>query len=190
MSTIRRVTATFSMLLKDLVPSVKGTRKAPSEDVVWQFKHHGGGHDLHIALQGTKLELGWGGNVHKVTVVDDVMPYVNQWMDFRFDVLWKSDDTGTFTFDMKLPGESEYGHTVSKTGVQTYVTSSPDGTPWTGNGSIQYGVYRNGASSAAGDTKTLVVLHDDVTVSAVAGVPEPTSTPVPTPALPTSGSSS
>lgn len=164
---------TFSMLFKDLVPSVKGTRRAPSEDVVWQFKHHGGGHDLHLSLQGKQLKLGWGGNVYKTVVIDDVMPYVNQWMDFRFDILWKSDNTGYFTFEMKLPGEPNFGHTVTKTGLQTYVTASPDGTPWTGIGSVQYGVYRNGASSAAGDTKTLIVYHDEVTSRLLQAGPTP-----------------
>lgn len=153
----------FSMLLKDLVPSVKGTRDAPAEDVVWQFKHHGGGHDLHLALVGKNLVLGWGGNVYKQVIVDDVMPLVNRWMDFRFDVLWKSDNTGRFTFDMKLPGECRFGHTVGKKDLQTYVTASPDGTPWTGTGSIQYGVYRHSANSSAGDTKTLIVYHDEIT---------------------------
>jgi hypothetical protein len=155
----------FSMLIKDLVPSVKGTRDAPAEDVVWQFKHHGGGHDLHLAIIGTNLVLGWGGNVYKQVIIDDVMPYVNQWMDFQFDVLWKSDNTGYFKLDMKLPGESEFGHTVTKKDLQTYVTASPDGTPWTGTGSIQYGVYRHSANSTAGDTKTLIVYHDEVTAT-------------------------
>jgi hypothetical protein len=158
-------TYAFSMLLKDLVPSVKGTRSAPSEDVVWQFKHHGGGHDIHLALQGTQLILGWGGNVFKQVVIADVTPYVNQWMDFRFDILWKSDKTGYFIFDMKLPGEPAFGHIVAMNGLQTYVTASPDGTPWTGTGSVQYGVYRNGANFAAGDTKTLIVYHDEVTAT-------------------------
>ena len=156
---------TFSMLLKDLVPSEKGARKAPSEDVVWQFKHHGGGHDIHLSLQGKQLKLGWGGNVYKTVVIDNVMPYVNQWMDFRFDILWKNDNTGYFTFNMKLPGETALGHTVAMKALQTYVTASPDGTPWTGIGSVQYGAYRNGASSAAGDTKTLIVYHDEVTAT-------------------------
>ncbi|KFY73444.1 hypothetical protein V499_06500 [Pseudogymnoascus sp. VKM F-103] len=163
----------FSMLFKDLVPSVKGTRDAPAEDVVWQFKHHGGGHDLHLALIGTNLVLGWGGNVYKQVIIDDVMPYVNQWMDFRFDILWKSDNTGYFTFDMKLPRERKLGHrlghrlghTVAMKNLQTYVTASPDGTPWTGTGSIQYGVYRHSANSTAGDTKTLIVYHDEVTAT-------------------------
>jgi len=153
---------TFSMQLKDLVPSVKGTRKAPSEDVVWQFKHHGGGHDLHLALRGTQLVLGWGGNVHKRVVTDNVMPYVNQWMDLRFDIHWSGSSTGSFIFEMKLPGETEYGHRVEMKDIQTYVTASSDGTPWTGTGSIQYGVYRNGARSADGDTKTLIVYHDEI----------------------------
>lgn len=163
---------TFSMMLDPgFMPSVKGARNNPSEDVVWQFKHHGGGHDLHLGLQGTKLRLGWGGNVNKLTLIDDVTPYLaGRWMDFRFDVLWKSDNTGAFTFDYKLPGETEFGHAVTRAGIQTYVTSSPDGTPWTGNGSIQYGVYRNAADSAAGDTKTLIVYHDEVSIVAV---PEP-----------------
>ncbi|CAI7634050.1 unnamed protein product [Penicillium pancosmium] len=153
----------FSMLLKDLVPSVKGTRDAPAEDVVWQFKHHGGGHDLHLALVGTNLVLGWGGNVYKQVIIDNVMPYVNKWMDFRFDVLWRSNNTGRFTLDMRLPGERKFGHTVAKKDLQTYVTASPDGTPWTGTGSIQYGVYRHSANSTAGDTKTLIVYHDEIT---------------------------
>ncbi|KFY79087.1 hypothetical protein V499_01876 [Pseudogymnoascus sp. VKM F-103] len=163
----------FSMLFKDLVPSVKGTRDAPAEDVVWQFKHHGGGHDLHLALIGKNLALGWGGNVYKQVVINDVMPYVNQWMDFRFDVLWKSDKTGQFTFDMKLPGECRFGHTVTKKNLQTYVTASPDGTPWTGNGSIQYGVYRHSANSTAGDAKTLIVYHDEITAINFNNKPDP-----------------
>lgn len=165
----------FSMLLKDLVPSAKGTRDAPAEDVVWQFKHHGGGHDLHLALVGTNLVLGWGGNVYKQVIIDDVMPYVNQWMDFRFDVLWKSDNTGSFTLDMTLPGECRFGHTVAMKDLQTYVTASPDGTPWTGTGSIQYGVYRHSANATAGDTKTLIVYHDEVTATNFNATP--TSTP-------------
>ncbi|KAJ6786627.1 hypothetical protein PWT90_03716 [Aphanocladium album] len=155
----------FSMLLKDLIPSVKGTRDEPAEDVVWQFKHHGGGHDLHLALVGTNLVLGWGGNVYKQVIIDDVMPHVNKWMDFRFNVLWKSDKTGHFTLDMKLPGECKFEHTVVKKDLQTYVTASPDGTPWPGTGSIQYGVYRHSANSTAGDTKTLIVYHDEVTAT-------------------------
>ncbi|KAJ4157917.1 uncharacterized protein LMH87_008473 [Akanthomyces muscarius] len=154
---------TFSMLLKDLEPSVKGDRPEPAEDVVWQFKHHGGGHDLHLALVGKNLKLGWGGNVYKETIIEDVTPHVNKWMDFRFNVLWKSDETGNFTLDFKLPGECKWGHTVTKNDLQTYVTASPDGTPWTGTGSIQYGVYRHSANSSAGDTKTLIVYHDEVT---------------------------
>lgn len=152
----------FSMLFKDLVPSVKGSRPEPAEDVVWQFKHHGGGHDLHLALVGTNLVLGWGGNVYKQVIVDNVMPHVNKWMDFRFEVLWKSDKTGFFSMEMKLPGDNGWGHTIRKKDLQTYVTASPDGTPWTGTGSIQYGVYRHSANSSAGDTKTLIVYHDQV----------------------------
>ena len=155
----------FSMLLKDFVPSVKGIRDEPAEDVVWQFKHHGGGHDLHLALVGTNLKFGWGGNVYKQVVIEDVMPFVNQWMDFRFEVLWKSDETGPFCFEMKLPGECRSGHTVVKKDIQTQVTASPDGTPRTDTGSIQYGVHRHSANSTAGDTKTLIVYHDEVTAT-------------------------
>lgn len=68
---------TFSLLLKDLVPSVKGTRSGPSEDVLWQFKRSGAGHDFHIGLWGDKLRLGWSGNEQKLVVVDNMMPYVN-----------------------------------------------------------------------------------------------------------------
>ncbi|KFX90945.1 hypothetical protein O988_07972 [Pseudogymnoascus sp. VKM F-3808] len=153
----------FSMQFPDLVPSVKGDRPAPKEDVVWQFKHYDGGHDIHIALVGVNLVLGWGGNVYKQVIIDDVMPYVNKWMDFHFEVLWKDDETGWFTLEMKLPGERRLGHKVEKKDIQTFVTASPDGTKWGGHGMIQYGVYRNSANSTAGDTKTLIVWHDEVT---------------------------
>ncbi len=155
----------FSMQFPDLIPSVKGDRPAPMEDVVWQFKHFDGGHDIHLALVGVNLVLGWGGNVYKQVIIDDVMPYVNKWMDFHFDVYWKDDMTGWFTLDMKLPGRhgKHTKHTIKKKNIQTFVTASPDGTKWGGHGMIQYGVYRHSANSTAGDTKTLIVWHDEVT---------------------------
>lgn len=154
---------TFSMQFPDLVPSVKGNRKAPMEDVVWQFKHYNGGHDIHIALVGVELVLGWGGNVYKEVIIDDIMPYVNKWMDFRFRVHWAIATTGSFTLEMKLPGDRGWGHRIEKKDIQTFVTASPDGTLWGDHGMIQYGVYRHSANSTAGDTKTLVVWHDEVT---------------------------
>lgn len=76
---------------------------------------------------------------------------------------------------MKLPGETDYGHAVTRTCIQTYKTIDNNGLVWDGRGSIQYGVYRNGANLAAGDTETLIVYHDDVTITKLASVPEPSA---------------
>ena len=133
------------------------------ENVVWQFKHFDGDHDSHLALVGVNLVLGWGGNVYNQVIIDNFMPYVNKWMDLHFEVYWKDDSTGWFTLDMKLPRECSFGHTVEKRGIQTFVTASPDGTPWGSHGMIHYGVYRHSGNSTAGDTRILIVWHDEVT---------------------------
>lgn len=152
---------TFSLSLRDWQTNAA----SPDEDVIWQFKHNGGRHDIALGVQRDRLWLHWDGNANRQVLVNDVLAagnsLSNQWIDFRFHVLWRNDGTGWFAMDMRLPGESDYGHTVTKTGLSTF-----DPTPGTGTfGYLKWGMYRNDGNLANGDPDTRIIYHDNITAS-------------------------
>ena len=154
---------TFSLSLRDW----QSNAGSPDEDVIWQFKHFNGRHDIALGVQRDKLWVHWDGNNSRQVLVENVLApgnsLSNQWIDFRFRVYWADDATGWFVVDMRLPGEADYGHTVSKTGFATY-----DPSPTAGNGGyLKWGVYRNDGNLANGDPDTRIVWHDDITATYV-----------------------
>lgn len=153
---------TFSLSLRDWQASTSG-----DEDILWQFKHNQGRHDIAIGLQRNALMLHWNGNANRLALVRDVLApgnsLSNRWIDFRFRILWRNDGTGWFVMDMRLPGETDYGHTVTRTGISTF-----DPTPGTGTfGYLKWGVYRNDGSTANGDPATRIVYHDDIAATQI-----------------------
>jgi hypothetical protein len=154
-------TYTFSLSLRDW----QSNAGSPDEDIIWQFKHNGGRHDIALGVQRDKLWLHWDGNTNRQALVANVLApgssLSNEWIDFRFHVYWADDATGWFTMDMRLPGETDYGHTVTKTGFSTF-----DPTPTVGKwGYLKWGMYRNDGNLANGDPDTRIVYHDDITAT-------------------------
>lgn len=156
---------TFSLSLRDWQTNAA----SPDEDVIWQFKHTAGSvdgrHDIALGVQRDKLWLHWEGNTNRQVLVSNVLAagnsLSNQWIDFRFRVLWRNDGSGWFTMDMRLPGETDYGHTVTKTGLSTF-----DPTPGTGTfGYLKWGLYRHDGNLANGDPDTRIVYHDTITAT-------------------------
>lgn len=151
---------TFSLSLRDW----QSNSASPNEDIVWQFKHAGGRHDIALGIQRDKLWLHWDGNANRLAIADVFAagnPLPNQWIDFRFHVQWRDDSAGWFRADMRLPGESDYGHTVIRSGFSTF---GP--TPGTGTfGYLKWGMYRNDGNLADGDPDTRIVYHDDITAA-------------------------
>jgi hypothetical protein len=158
----------FSLQLRDFV----ATPSSPDEDIIWQFKHNGttavpGRHDIALGVQRDNLMLHWDGNTSRIALLNDISDYNDEWIDFRFDIVWASDDTGQFTMTMRLPGETDFGHAVTRSGYDTF-----DATPGAGTfGYLKWGVYRNDGNLANGDQATRIVYHDDITATVV---PEPT----------------
>lgn len=140
------------------------------EDLIWQFKHVGGRHDIALSVQRDQLRVRWDGNGPSLYVAD-VLSYVNEWIDVQFDVKWTLDNTGYFTFRMRLPGEAEFGHEVTRTGLATFL----DPTEGAGDfGYLKWGLYRNDGSATPGVPTTRLVYHDDIYATALPAVaPEP-----------------
>jgi hypothetical protein len=161
-----QATYSFSLLLNNWQSS-----SSPDEDIIWQFKHDGtaavdGRHDIALGVSGNSLMLHWNGNISREPIISNVLPYSNEWIDFRFNVDWASDDTGSFTMSMRLQGETAFGHTVSESGFPTF-----DGTPGAGTfGYLKWGVYEHDGNIANGDPATRIVYDDDISATVT---PEP-----------------
>ncbi|BAV99257.1 heparin lyase I family protein [Lysobacter enzymogenes] len=147
---------TFSILLKDWEPWVATT--AAPVDILWQFKHFGGGPDMFVGVRRNQMILRYGNK--QATLVDDVRPYNNRWIDFRFEVLWARDASGRFSADVRLDGQSDYVRKIEEPAFATFnpAYSSPGGT-------IQWGLYRPDAAAVPYAAATRVVYHDDITVT-------------------------
>ncbi|WP_261991292.1 polysaccharide lyase [Streptomyces sp. OR43] len=85
----------------------------------------------------------------QAAVVPDLRPYVNQWMSFRVDARWTTDEAGCFKVSVRLPGESGYKPSASYENVRTYQPANP-----ADHGYIKWGLYRPSESIGNGDVPT------------------------------------
>jgi hypothetical protein len=127
-------------------------------DIIWQFKRFGAAADMFVAVKRNSLVLRYGGSA-EATLINDVRPYVNQWIDVSIDVLWEPTPSGWANVQVRLPGQPDYAPVFSSSfpTLNPAFTSSP-------NGYLTWGLYRPDSSSAAGDPITRIVYHDDIQV--------------------------
>ncbi len=148
----------FSVLLKDWQPYTPGDSE--TGDIVFQGKYAGGNPPAFYLM--TKRNAVAFRSPHlnqQTTVVTDFRPYINQWMSFRVDARWTTDQTGYFRVSVKLPGQSSYQPAVSYENVRTYQPENP-----ADHGYIKWGLYRPTESVANGDVPTRTVQHDDIRI--------------------------
>ena len=74
----------FSFLLANWQP---WDGLATPVDIIWQFKRFGSPADMFVGVKRNSLVLRYDGSA-EATLINDVRPYVNQWVDVRIDVLW------------------------------------------------------------------------------------------------------
>lgn len=146
----------FSILLKDWTPWVSGPTH---ETTVFQLKVSGNtttgsGVPLQFRTARNAMRLRYEGSSSIKDIITNFKPYVNQWMDFRIDVLWKDDNTGYMRTYMKLPGQSNYTLVDEKTNYRTFA-----GDVSLGNiGYIKWGLY------VTQEDLTRIAYHDNIRI--------------------------
>jgi len=147
----------FSALLKNWTPYTTGM---PTDgDIFFQAKLGGGGEPAwYFMTKRNGIDFRAPNANLETTIVSDYRPYINQWMDFRVDVLWASTATGYIKVYSKLPGQTSYTLIWQISNFQTWNPLNPNAT----NGYLKWGLYRPDASVANGDVTTRIVYHDDI----------------------------
>ncbi|WP_300602426.1 heparin lyase I family protein [Niabella sp.] len=144
----------FSVLLKDWTPW--NTGDPINETNFFQLKVSSGQEvPLQVRTQRNVIRLRYNDVASGVTTKDilkDLLPYVNQWIQFRIDAKWTLDATGYIRTYMKLPGQPDYVLADEKTDYITF--------PGGGNniGYIKWGVY------VVPPDITRIVYHDDIRI--------------------------
>jgi len=148
----------FSFLLANWQP---WDGLATPVDIIWQFKRFGSAADMFVAVKRNSLVLRYDGTA-EATLINDVRPYVNQWVDVKIDVLWAATPSGWANVQVRLPGQPDYAPVFSGSfpTLNPAFTSSP-------NGYLTWGLYRPDSSSAEGDPITRLIYHDDIQVFAL-----------------------
>lgn len=148
----------FSVLLKDWQPYVPGD--SASGDIVFQGKYAGGNVPaFYLMTKRNEIAFRSPHLNRQTTVVADLRPYVNTWMDFRVDARWTTDEMGYFRVSVRLPGQSAYQAVVSYENVRTYQPVNP-----ADHGYLKWGLYRPSQSIENGDVPTRIVQHDDIRI--------------------------
>jgi hypothetical protein len=144
----------FSVLLKDWTPW--NTGDPTTETNIFQLKLTQGEVPLQVRTQRNTMRLRFAtaNTVPMVDIIPDLRPYVNKWIHFRIDVLWKNDATGYIKTSLKLPGQSTYEMIDHKTNYHTYYASDKPGQ----HGYIKWGLY------VAPEHSTRVAYHDDIRI--------------------------
>jgi Polysaccharide lyase len=148
-----------SLLLKDWQPFVAGNSVAG--DIIFQGKLGGGGNPaFYLMTKRNTIAFRAPNNDLQTTILGDYRPYINQWIDFRIDVLWSATNTGYYKVSMRLPGQTDYSFIW---GIDDFQTWKPDN-PLAVSGYLKWGLYRPGESLANGDVATRIIYHDDIRI--------------------------
>jgi Polysaccharide lyase len=115
----------FSFLLADWQP---WDGEATPVDIIWQFHRFGAAADMFVAVKRNSLVLRYD-RTGQATLIGDIRPYVNQWIDMRIDVLWASTPNGWANVQARLPGQPDYAPVFAShfATLDPTFTSSPDG---------------------------------------------------------------
>ncbi|WP_406135074.1 heparin lyase I family protein [Streptomyces sp. NBC_01089] len=148
----------FSVLLKDWQPFKPGDSE--SGDIIFQGKYAGGNVPaFYLMTKRNEVAFRSPHLNRQTTVVADLRPSIDKWMNFRIDARWTTDNTGYFRVSVQLPGQSDYKSAASYENVRTYQPGNP-----ADHGYIKWGLYRPSQSIDKGDVPTRIVQHDDIRI--------------------------
>lgn len=141
-----------SVLLKDWPVWNQGD--PINESNFFQLKVSGGENvPLMLRTQRNAIRIRYQ-DVSTKDIVANLQPYVNQWIQFRIDVLWATNNTGYMKIYMKLPGQSDFALADQKTNYATFT-----GDVNAGNiGYIKWGLYVVPPNSAR------TIYHDNIRI--------------------------
>ncbi|NML41998.1 hypothetical protein HHL17_32735 [Chitinophaga sp. G-6-1-13] len=146
----------FSVLLKDWTT---WTSSMPADaDILFQAKPTSGGPFFFIAAKRNAIVFRHGATAQD-NLVSDYTSYINQWIDFRVDVLWSNSGTGTYSVYTRLPGgnytlKAQYSNESNYSSTSAY-------------GYIKWGLYRADQSTANGSVTTRIAYHDNISIIAL-----------------------
>lgn len=148
-----------SLLLKDWQSYVAGDSQAG--DIIFQGKLGGGGNPaFYLMTKRNTIAFRAPNNDLQTTILSDYRSYINQWLDFRIDVLWADSPTGYYKVYMRLPGQTDYSLIWEIHNFQTWLPDNPAAV----SGYLKWGLYRPGESLANGDVQTRIIYHDDIRI--------------------------
>ncbi|MES2774083.1 MAG: HYR domain-containing protein [Bacteroidota bacterium] len=99
-------------------------------------------------------------------LVTDFRPYINQWIHFRIDVKWTTDNTGYLKIYTKLPDQPGYNLMLDRDNFVTFTGNVANGNV----GYVKWGVYREAGTDANGNVitsdnaLTRIAHHDDIRI--------------------------
>lgn len=150
----------FSLLLKDWKPYVAG-QDGDAGDIIFQGKLGGGGNPAwYFMTKRNTIAFRMPNDNLQITVLQDYRPNINQWIDFRIDMLWANTPTGYYKVYMKLAGQSEYALIWQINNFQTFKPDNPDAKL----GYLKWGLYRPGSTLANNEVPTRIIWHDDIKI--------------------------
>lgn len=144
----------FSVYLKDWEAYTPGA--APYGDNIFQMKETAGV-VTRIATKRNGLFV-WEPASSQNELIKDIRPYVNQWIDFKIDVLWAKDATGYIKYHMRFPGEASYTLVRSLENIPTYYGTGVGGQ----RGYSKWGVYREADAASIDTPVTRIAYHDNI----------------------------
>ncbi len=152
----------FSFLLKDWEDW--GGEFIPN-DIIWQFKHTGGGPDATFGIKRNSLVFRYGAT-GQLNIINDMRPFDNKWIDLQTEILWADDNTGFIKVFVKNEDQTTFSQVVDITNYKTFTDQA------TGDfGYLKWGLYRSDSTSS-NNSLTRIVYHDNITIS---NIPEPSS---------------
>jgi len=135
-------------------------------DIVWQFKHTGGGPDAMLGIKRNSLVLRYGESGAQANIVADVTPFDNEWIDIEVHILWRDTDTGFIRVSAQTPNDAELKEVFFLDDTKTF----------TDNGSgdfgyLKWGLYRPD-STENNNYNERVACHDNVQIIRVSDTTE------------------
>ena len=132
---------------------------------IFQMKETAGGNVTRIAVRGNKL-VSWdangvAGTKVNSTLIDDILAYKNEWIDFTIDVLWTKESIGYIKYYIRPPGHTSYTLVRSVENIPTYFGTGTGGN----RGYFKWGVYRGDTDlNSWNDEVIRTVYHDNIRV--------------------------
>lgn len=144
----------FSVYLKDWEEYIPGA--APYADNLFQMKETEGV-VTRIATKRNGLFV-WEPASSQNTLITDIRPYVNQWIDFKIDVLWTKGETGYIKYHIRFPGDELYTLVRFVENIITYYGTATQGQ----RGYFKWGVYREANATSTDTPDVRIAYHDNI----------------------------